>query len=317
MSVAGTSLADRAEYAALRGAMGALGALRWNRARRFGAALGGLGYRPFAVRRWVVEKQIAAAFPELDERAVAELARASYRHLGQVTAEAALLPRLGRAHIPELFVEPEGWEVVEAAAAEERGIFFVSGHLGNWELGGAYLVSRGLELDVVARRMSNAMFDSYLNGTRTALGMSVVYDRDAVRRAARGVKEQRSMAFLVDQGALNLASTVVPFFGMPAKTPRGPAVLSLRWKVPVVFTVAIRQPDGRYRMFFEKIEVIDTGDREADVDRLVASYTLTLERWVRRFPEQYFWHHRRWKHQPADTPPDLRDPTAAGRGGRR
>ena len=122
------------------------------------------------------------------------------------------------------------------------------------------------------------------------------------------MKAGRAIAFLSDQGVLGLASTFVPFFGRPAKTPRGPAVFALRLKVPVVFGTALRQPSGRYRFSFEPVTVQDTGNRERDVDAVVAEYTKTLERWVRKAPEQYFWHHRRWKRQPDDTPEYLRDP---------
>jgi KDO2-lipid IV(A) lauroyltransferase len=187
----------------------------------------------------------------------------------------------------------------------------VTGHLGNWELGGAYLAARGCPVDVVVRRMNNPLFDAYLNETRTRSGMTVVRDREAVRRTARSVAAGRAVAFLIDQGVLHLASTYVPFFGRPAKTPRGPAVFALRWNVPMVFGAVIRQPSGRYRITLEAVPVDETGDRDGDVDRVVARYTEALERWVRRAPEQYFWHHRRWKRQPPGTPPELRDPVVA------
>ena len=106
------------------------------------------------------------------------------------------------------------------------------------------------------------------------------------------MREGRGVAFLADQGVLGLASTFVPFFGRPAKTPRGPAVFALRLDVPVVFGVALRQPSGKYRLVFEPVKVENTGDRDRDVDAIVAGYTATLERWVRRYPEQYFWHHQ-------------------------
>jgi KDO2-lipid IV(A) lauroyltransferase len=76
-----------------------------------------------------------------------------------------------------------------------------------------------------------------------------------------------------------------------------------------VFGVAIRQPSGKYRLSFERVLVEDTGDRDRDVDAIVTRYTSALERWVRRYPEQYFWHHRRWRRQPPGTPPELREPS--------
>ena len=302
--------AHRAEYWALRGLIRGLGLLEWTRATNAGARLGALGYHPFGIRRHVVERQISAAFPGLEREEVQRLARASFEHLGRVAVETALLPRIGREGVLQLVESVEGWETIERTLALGRGLIFVTGHFGNWELGGAYAAARGVPIDVVVRRMGNPLFDAYLNSTRLRLGMTVVYENEAVRRTTRALKVGRAVAFLADQGLLHLASTFVPFFGRPAKTPRGPAVFALRWNVPVVFGAAVRQPSGRFHLCFEEIPVEDTGDRERDVDRVVARYTQMLERCVRRHPEQYFWQHRRWKRQPADTPPELRDPAA-------
>ncbi|HEU4563925.1 MAG TPA: lysophospholipid acyltransferase family protein [Gemmatimonadaceae bacterium] len=302
------TLAHRAEYLALRGFISTLGALPWERAVAIGSTLGALGYRPLGIRRLVVERQIAAAFPGKTRPEVERIARASYEHLGRITTETALLPSLGREQVVALFEGADGWELVEEAMKAERGLLFVTGHLGNWELAGSYIAARGVPLDAVARRMNNPLFDTYLTQTRLRIGMTVVYDHEAVRRTARAVQAGRAVAFLVDQGVKNLASTFVPFFGRPAKTPRGPAVFALRWNVPLVFGAALRQPSGKYRLTLERIPVHSTGDLERDVDRVVAAYTDTLERWVRRAPEQYFWHHRRWKRQPMNTPVALRDP---------
>jgi len=302
------SLAHRLEYGSLRALVGVLGAMRRGRALAVGAAIGMLGYRPFRIRRRVSERQIAAAFPELAAADVSAIARASYAHLGRVAAETALLSRMQGRDVLDLFAEVSGWDVLERLLARGRGLIAVTGHIGNWELGGAYVAARGLQVDAVVRRMGNPLFDAYLTRTRVRLGMTVVPDRDAVRRTPRTLQAGGVVAFLADQSGLHLASTFVPFFGRPAKTPRGPAVFALRLGVPVVFGAALRRADGRYRFLFEEIPVAESGDREHDVDALVAAYTLALERRVREAPEQYFWQHRRWKRQPEDTPPELRDP---------
>jgi KDO2-lipid IV(A) lauroyltransferase len=303
------SLGDRVEYGALRALIGFLGALRWDRATRAGAAMARLGYRPFGIRRRVVERQIAAAFPELDRDEVARIAREAFAHLGRISVETALLSRIGPEEVLALVEGVDGWEIVERLLAQGRGLIVTTGHLGNWELGGAYVAARGIPIEVVARRMGNPLFDGYLTRTRSRLGMTVVPDREAVRRTPRALKAGKVVAFLADQAGLTLSSTYIPFFGRPAKTPRGPAVFALRLGAPLVFGVALRQPSGRYRISFEEIPVADTGDRERDVDEMLLRYTRALERWVRAAPEQYFWHHRRWKRQPPDTPPELRDPT--------
>jgi len=305
----GVTLSHYAEYYGLRGAVAAMDLLSIRRAGRVGEMIGSLGYRPLGIRRAVVERQVHAALPERSEEEVLRIARASYAHLGRTTIETALVPAYGRERILGLFEGDEGWDVVERLRAEGRGILFVSGHLGNWELGGAFIAARGMPLEAVARRMQNPLFDAYITETRQAIGMSVIPDAEAVRRVPRAMREGHGVAMLVDQGAVGLASTWVPFFGRLAKTPRGPAVFALRLQAPVVFAVAIRQPGGKYVMHFEEVPVHPTGDREVDVDRIVTDYTSTLERWVRRYPEQYFWHHRRWKHQRPGTPPELGDPS--------
>ena len=305
-----TSLAHRLEYAGLRTAVAALSALRWRRASSLGGALGRLGYAPFGVRRRVVERQIAAAFPKWDADRVAQVARASYDHLGRVTVETALMPSLGPGGVRDLVARTTGWDLIEEAAARRRGLVLITGHFGNWELAGAYVAARGIPIDVIVRRMSNPIFDRYLNQTRADLGMTVVYDAEAVRRTPRSLKEGKAIGFLADQGVLNLASTYVPFFGRPAKTPRGPAVFTLRYHAPTLFVAARREPDGRFHVSVEPVPYEETGDRERDVDAIVASYTRILESFVRQTPEQYFWQHRRWKHQPPETPAPLRDPSA-------
>lgn len=304
------SMAHRLEYAGLRAAVATLSAVGWRRASSLGGALGRLGYSPFGVRRRVVERQIAAAFPEWDADRVAQVARGSYDHLGRLAVETALMPSLGKKGILDLVSRTTGWDLVEGAIAAKRGVLLIAGHFGNWEVSGAYIAARGVPVDVIVRRMSNPIFDRYLNQTRADLGMTVVYDADAVRRTTRSLKDGRAIGFLADQGVLNLASTHVPFFGRPAKTPRGPAVFTLRYHAPTLFVAAVREPDGRFHLSFEDVPYEETGDRERDVDGIVASYTRILEGMVRKTPEQYFWQHRRWKHQPPDTPAELRDPAA-------
>ncbi len=304
------TLAHRAEYYTMRATIGALRALSWDAACKVGERLGALGYRPLGIRKRIVERQIAAAFPDLSREAVVQLARESYEHLGRTFIETALLDSIGKDGLQALVESVEGWEEIEDVMAKGRGAILVTGHIGNWELAGSYVAARGIPLDAIVRGMANPLFDAYINHTREAIGMTVVHDSDAVRRTPRSLRGGRAVAFVADQGVMGLASTFVPFFGRPAKTPRGAAVFALRFDVPVVFVVALRKPNGRYRIVVERIEAPQTGDRERDVDAIVARFTQHLEKWVRAVPAQYFWQHRRWKRQPPDTPRELRDPSA-------
>ena len=296
------------QYGIGRTLLAVLGAMPFETARRVGRRLGRLAHSPFGVRRKVVERQIAGAFPEKDLNQVDELSRDAFSHFGEVIIETALLPRLGRQGILDLFEGTEGFEAILDAKAAGKGIILITGHFGNWELAGAYVAARGVPIEVIVRRMNHPLFDSYVTRTREGAGMIVVYDHDAVRRTPRAFKDGHAVAFVADQGVLGLASTFVPFFGRPAKTPRGPAVFAMRYRLPTFFVAAVQEPSGKYRCVVTPVDIPDTGDREADVDTVVARYTAILESWVRRYPGQYFWHHRRWKRQPPDTPDELRDP---------
>lgn len=302
------TLVHRAQYVVLRAFAALLGVLSWRRATRLAGSVGTLFYSPLGIRRRVAEKQIAAAFPEFSSREVERVARESFRHLGRVAAETALLSRLDTAAVRSHIEGIEGLELLTRQRDEGRGAIVLTGHLGNWELGGAAVAAHGLPIDVVVRLMGNPLFDGYLSRTRLRLGMTVVRDRDAVRHTARALRDGHVVAFLIDQSGLHIASSFVKFFGRPAKTPRGPAVLALRLGVPVFFGVSIRLPDDRYHIHIREIVTERTGDTERDVDAILNEYSRTLEHFVRQAPEQYFWQHRRWKRQPADTPIELRDP---------
>ncbi len=302
------TIAHRIEYAALRAFTAVLSPFGVRGAGTIAGAIAELGYWPVGVRRGVVERQIRAAFPEFDAAQVEAVARESYRNLGRVTVEASLLSSMPPGAVLEFFAPSPTWERLEKARALGKGVILISGHIGNWELAAAYIAACDVTVSAIARGMSNPLSDAYIRSTRENLGVHIMHDQEAVRRVPRALRDGHVIGVLSDQATVGLASTYVNFFGRPAKTPRGAAVFALRGDVPVVFLAAVRQPDGRYECVCEDIEITHTGDRERDVDDIIVRFTRVLENLVRKYPGQYFWQHRRWKHQPADTPAELREP---------
>ena len=158
--------------------------------------------------------------------------------------------------------------------------------------------------------MQNPLFDRYLTETRTRIGVSVIHDADAVRRVPRAIREGHAVGVSRRSGRgrarLHLGALLRALRQDAARArPCSPCASTRRSSSPR--RCASRA--ARYTMYFEEVPVQRTGDREADVDAHRRGYTGTLERWVRRYPEQYFWHHRRWKHQRPGTPPELGDPS--------
>lgn len=266
-------------------------------AGRLAAALGRLAYRPLGIRAAVVEDQLRRAFPERDAAWVRRTASASYAHLGREAMSMLRLSRLTADDVRAVTQLDEGFEELRAAVEAGAGAIMVTGHFGNWEIGGAALAARGIPLDVVARRQANPLTDRLINAARERLGMRVIATGDATRGSLRSLRAGRVLALVADQDARQ-AGIFIPFLGRPASTFRGPALLALRSGAPVFIGTAVRTPDGTYRVRIRRIEWPEADDPESRLRALTAAHVAALEAAVRERPDQYLWHHRRWKTRP-------------------
>jgi Kdo2-lipid IVA lauroyltransferase/acyltransferase len=287
------------QYGLIRLARGLDRLLGPRRAGGLAAALGRLAYRPLGIRADVVETHLRQAFPDRDASWVRRTAAASYAHLGREGLALLRLSRLGRDDIMAVTRMPPELEDLRAAVAAGTGAILATGHLGNWEVAGAALAARGIPVDAVAQRQANPYFDRLINDTRSRLGIRVITRSGAPRAALRSLAESRVVALLPDQDAGSVG-VFVPFLGRPASTHRGAAVLALRSRAPLFMGVMTRRPDGIYETRIQRIPVPAEGEFDDRVRTITAAFTRALEAEVRAHPEQYFWHHRRWK----TTPPD-------------
>lgn len=302
---------DAVEYAGLRAVEGALSVLSSSAARWAGRGLG-LVARAAGVRRAVVEEQVRAAFPERSEGWVERTIRACYGHFGE---EVAAIVRLGRSG-PEALVErtagtdelrrvwgeATGWGPAEGrgAAGTSRGGLIVTGHLGNWELAGAAVAGSGIPISAVVKGIRNEHVNRHLTELRGRLGMETLDMAEASQGVPEALERGRAVALVADQDARE-SGVFVPFLGRPASTYRGPALLALRHRVPLLFGVMVREGEG-WRVSLEPVwEPGGESERRPGGDpvrSLTRGWVARLERAVRAHPEQYFWLHRRWKTRP-------------------
>jgi KDO2-lipid IV(A) lauroyltransferase len=219
--------------------------------------------------------------------------RATFRHAGVSYAELALWPALARD--PD-FIRIEGLDVLQAALAAGRGCLVVTGHVGNWELLAARMATL-VPLTVVARKVNDDRFDALIRRFRGGAGMEIVLRDDprflaAVRDAlGRG----RVVALLIDQDSRG-GGVFVPFFGRPARTPPGAAVLALRTKAPVVAVAIRRRPERGHLITFSPVPTEVAGPEK--VRALTARFTAAVEAAIRRSPAEWVWWHERWRRQP-------------------
>jgi KDO2-lipid IV(A) lauroyltransferase len=257
-----------------------------------GRALGGL----VRYRRADVERHLRWAFPNATPEWRRATASACYVHFGR---EAALLLRAEGWSSDSIRERTtmQGFEPFAHAAAAGRGVVLLTAHLGNWEMGGAAIAARGVALDVVGKGMSNRRFQEDLFAARSRLGMRVIVMGEASREALRSLAAGRVVAMLGDQQA-HRGGVLLPFFGRPASTSRGAALFALRAETPVFVAFCLREPGAvpRYTLTFELLQVTASGDTDRDVLELLTVYGAALEKAIQKAPDQYFWHHRRWKH---------------------
>ena len=294
----GPRLRHRVEYALFRVLQGVLLLLPERVALALGGALGWVAGTVLRVRRKVVDDHLAMAYPGESRSWRARVARASYVHLGREGAVTFRLSALDPAAVVAR-TTIHGLEAFRSALATGTGVVLATGHMGNWEVGGAAFATRGMPTLAVTKGMANTFFDRALVEARGRLGVSVVDMAQAPPAAVRALRRGWVVGMLADQDARE-HGVFVPFFGRPAATFRGPALFALRTGAPIFVGVALREPGWppRYTLSVERLEVPRTGDLEEDVLALTRAYTARLEGEIRKAPEQYFWHHKRWKTRP-------------------
>lgn len=287
------------EYALARLVFAFVGRLPPSLGEGLGAALGLVAHR-LGVRRRVVESQLAAAFPERDARWLRETARAAFVHLGREWLTVPLIARRGLTEVRRRIVVFEGREALEAAFAEGRGLVVVSGHFGNWELAGSALAAFGYPVDAVMQALKNRRLSRFVEGVRGRLGMGLIDRAGAWDRLLESIAARRVVAFVADQDARS-GGVFVPFFGRAASTHRAPAVLALRTGAPLLVGGAHRLGHRRYHAWIVRLDPGGNADVKEQVADLTRRWVAELERRARLYPEQYFWHHKRWKTRPPGT----------------
>jgi KDO2-lipid IV(A) lauroyltransferase len=296
MSKQRSALRNRAEYAAFRAARGLAGLLPPAALARVGDALGTIYSLTGGRRRQIIDFNLALAYPEAtgDERR--RLARAVTRHFARAALDAIRLQRLRPEELLAA-VEISGLEHLRRAIAGGRGAFFLTAHLGSWEVAA---LATGLQLAsglaVVNRPLDNPLLEVELDRLRRLYGNHVFGKHSIAREMLAQLKRGGGVGILIDQRVREEQGIEVPFFGHPAWTHPILARVVRKTGAPVVPTFAICERPGRYSLRYEApvlVEELPAAERE-DVP-LTARFMAILEAAIRERPEQWLWYHDRWK----------------------
>ena len=262
---------------------------------RVGLFLGRLTW-PFipARRRRMAVENVSACLGVEHQEAV-RIAKASWVRFGPMLFEVMRFPVLKPRFLE--IAEIEGAAYLWEGLSLGRGAVIASAHSGNWELMGGVLAAAGFPTVGVAMRQKEAGFDRFINEYRRGVGMHVTY-KDNVREMFALLKQGWAVGLLMDQDISRRDGIVFDWFGRPTNFVQGPAALARHQNAPIVPGYIHRLPDGRHRiLFYPPIFVERTKDKEADIRRAMEAVSRTLEQHIRRYPEEWFWLHDRWKSQ--------------------
>ncbi len=287
------------EYAAAWPFIKILGLMPRRLSRAFAISLAYVVYLLHFRLRQVGMRNLGMVFPEKSEVERRRILRGEFTSLGRQLAELCQFPRYTKENIDDVVVY-DGLENYEQAYARGKGVLFLTAHFGGWELSAFAHSLHGHWLHVVMRPMDNEFLDRMLQHYRTMHGNKVVPKDDFVRGLLAAMKSGETVGILMDTNMTPPQGVFVDFFGIPACTASGLARIALRTDAAVVpgFTIW-DEALGKYRLRFDPaVELARTGDLEADIVANTQKFTKVIEDYVRKYPEQWLWVHRRWKTRP-------------------
>ena len=297
------SVREWAEYLALRFVVAILKWLPRSISRAVGASIGAIAWHLIGRLRRIGLRNLALAFANnsqaMPEAEREHTLRTLYRLLGWQMAEFCRMPRASRADAQKFF-RYEGLEHYLAARSRGQGVLVLTGHLGAWELSSFYHSLMGYPMSMVIRRLDNPLVDAFVNRIRCLHGNKVLHKDDFARGLLQSMHRGDTVGILMDTNMTPPQGVFVPFFGTLACTASGLARVAAHSQAAVLPGFMLWEPrERRYVLHFgPELTLSRTGDATADALANTALFTATIESWIRRYPEQWLWVHRRWKTRP-------------------
>ncbi len=266
-----------------------------NISRKIAKLIGSFFYYLIPIRKEVVIKNLKIAFPYLSDFDISRLTKKSYQNLFIILIEILYLPRFNEDILRRL-VKIKNVELIEQALKRDKGLIFVSAHFGNWEIlaiASALILKQKFTL--VIKPLRNPIVDEFINSWRTKFGNEIIPLGISVKNVFKRLLQKNIIALLADQRA-SINSLEMDFFGRKTHVYEGPATLSIKTGAPLIFAIAIRQPDYSYHVELKEIKIDNKISDQENITHMTAIYISYLEDYIRQYPEQWLWFHNRWKH---------------------
>lgn len=261
-----------------------------------GGFFGWIGF--YLVKRYsaIARQNLKNCFPEKSDKEIRSLAKRVFINQGKNFFEFINLNKLNKDNVSTV-VNFTGAEDFKAVYSQNKGVLMIAAHFSNWELLGVAIAQNGFPLSVIARKLYIEELDELLIQSRESMGMKIIRRglNDSPMGILRALKKNHCLAMLIDQNIKSVPGVYVDFFGKKALTPSGLAALALKTGAPVVSGMIIREKDDTFKVEMSKqVELIKTGNEEQDLIKNTQLFTNIIESYIRKYPEQWVWFHKRW-----------------------
>lgn len=287
------------EYAAVRTLLTGLGLMPRRLAVAAGRGMGRIAYVVGGRLRRAGTRNLELAFPDLSARERERMLRGCFSNLGRLLGEFSHFAHATPESLAKIF-ECEGLEHLEASEATERGTILFTGHLGAWELTSLGLSALGHHVDFLARRIDNESIEELIEKIRTRFGNRLIDKRAAARPMLRTLAAGGTLGIVADLNTQPHEGVLVDFFGIPASTTSSLATVALRTNATVLPIFAPwNEERQRFMLRIEPpVSITPSGDENDDVRAMTQQVTSVIEKYVRLYPDQWLWIHKRWNTRP-------------------
>ena len=295
---------ERIEYWLVLAVARSLGWMPRGLSRLLAGLLAWAVYQSMGRLRRVGELNLELAMPQLPGEERKQTLRGVFRHLGWQLVEFCRMPRY-TADNTRGWIRTQGLEHYLRALARGKGVLVLTGHLGAWELSSFYHSLMGYPMGMVIRPLDNRRLDDFVNGIRCMHGNHVLSKNDFARGLLTAMRAGETVGILMDTNMPPPQGVFVRFFGVTACTASGLARVALKTGAAVLPGFLLWEPgEGRYVLHFgPELVFARTGDADSDILAATQQCNDALESWIRRYPDQWLWIHRRWKTRPPGDPP--------------
>ncbi len=243
----------------------------------------------------IAKENLTRAFgSEKTPQEINKIALNVFCNLGMSAAEILSMPKIKRRS--DKIIYSAGFEKIDNALKQKKGAIVVSAHFGNWELLPIYFMSRGYPSNFIARRLYYEKYDEWVKLMREHAGANVIYREESPRKIIEVLKKNELLGIMPDQDIDSIDGVFVNFFNRPAYTPSAPAAIAMKMGCPILPCFIVREGPLRHKIIIEDpVPLVNTGNQDEDVKTNTQRWSSVVESYIRKYPEQWVWMHKRWK----------------------